>query len=151
VIPKWKREYIAMTYLSRWIGGICLAVCVLLILAYAGWRYAERRSSATLSSARNSFERSINSDLQPRSNKSRAVQFLNAQKMRYIELPLQNGQLGYKRNDLWYRGAAETIEAITTSPIETPLYACNIHVDLKFDKSSELLGYRDSMTCKGPW
>lgn len=141
-----------MTQLSRRIAGICLVFCVLLIVAArAGWRYAERRSSVTLSEAKNSFERSINNDLPLRSDKSRAVQFLNAQKMRYVELPLQNGQLWYQSNDLWYRGAAESIEAITTTPTETPLYACNIHVDLKFDDSSKLLGYRDRMSCTGPW
>jgi hypothetical protein len=141
-----------MTQLSRRIGGICLAVLAVLIVAgYAGWRYAEWRSGVTLSQAKTRFERSINNALPLQSDKASAVLFLNSQKIRYVELSLQNGHLWYKRNDPWYKDAAKTIEGITTTPTETPLYACNIHVDLKFDDSSKLLGYRDHMSCTGPW
>jgi hypothetical protein len=85
-------ECIAMTQLSRRIGGICLAVLAVLIVAgYAGWRYAEWRSSVTLSQAKTRFERSINNALPLQSDKASAVLFLNSQKIRYVELSLQNG------------------------------------------------------------
>lgn len=143
-------ECIKMTRLSRRIVGICFAVCVVLILAtFGSWRYAERRSRITLLEAKNSFEQSIASNLPLGSDKSRAVYFLDAHKMRYIEL--QSDQLSYKRSDPWYKGAVETIEAMTTTKTESLLYGCYIHLDLKFDDSSKLLGYRDSMSCSGPW
>jgi hypothetical protein len=99
--------------------------------------------------AKNSFEQSIASNLPLGSDKGRVIQFLNAQKMTYIEL--QSDQLSYKGNDPWYKGAVETIEAITTTQAESLLYGCNMHLELKFDDSSKLLDYRDSMPCSGPW
>jgi hypothetical protein len=93
-----------------------------------------------------SFERDIEQNLPLGTGEGRAIEFLNAHRMRHVDFE-EKAFTGH--HETWYNGATGTIEAITTTKIGTSLYDCNIFLELKFDKDKKLIGYRDRMPCTG--
>jgi len=52
--------------------------------------------------------------------------------------------------DGWYQNATNTLEA-RTRDFETTLYDCSMHVELKFDATERLAGFRDKASCTGKY
>lgn len=132
----------------RVIGIVFLVLIAVVVGCIGAWHYADRRSWATLRATRASFEKDIGQNLPLGTDEGQAIEFLNAHRMRHDEFEEKTFTW---HHEPWYNGATATIEAITTTKIETSLYDCNIFLELKFDKDQKLIGYRDRMPCTGPW
>ena len=124
-------------------GTWLLALFVLGGLAICQYQY--RHSRAVMQQARNSFEKDLASSLLAGSDVNRVLEFLKFHRMTYTDL----GEPVY-RDARWYQDADKTMEA-KGPELKTSVLNCAIHLELKFDKNSKLLGYRDSMPCTGPW
>jgi hypothetical protein len=130
----------------RIVGIIFLVLVAGAVSCITAWHYADRRSWATLRAAQASFEKDIGQNLPLGTGEGRAIEFLNAHRMRHGDF---EEKAFTAHHEAWYNGATETIEAITTTKIGTSLYDCNIFLEMKFDKDKKLIGYRDRMPCTG--